>query len=143
MLSLVPCVVPPAAAFAARAHGTSRPNTIRISYVFGVELRTAAGPNLIEEAAARFSTSKEVLTAETTAESVATGTADAIIALQSQDPSTFVPANYSALMAMVAEKSAADGTQVYGGHCETATLCRLLSVSLTCGAWPRQMRATA
>ena len=121
-MPFVPCINDAAAVFAARAHGASRPNTIRISYVFGVELRTAAGPNLIEEAAARFSASKEVLTAETTAESVATGTADAIIALQSQDPTTFVPANYSALMAMVAEKSAAQGTQVYGGHCETATL---------------------
>ena len=96
-----------------------------------------------EEDAEMMWIAKEALTAETTAESVATGTADAIIALQSQEPSTFVPANYSALMAMVAEKSAADGTQVYGGHCETATLCRLLSVSLTWGAWPRQTRATA
>eukprot|EP01043_Picozoa_sp_COSAG02_P069030 COSAG02_NODE_11674_length_1676_cov_1.520609_1_plen_351_part_00 len=85
---------------------------------FGLELRSASSgtSNLIKTAAAQFAVSRPDLTAITTSESVATGTADAIVALQSQDPAAFVLHNYTTLMKMISSRAAQQHTEVYGGH---------------------------
>jgi hypothetical protein len=108
--------VPDNISFVARPCKTSDSSTLRISYVFGVQLISASGQNLLDPA--NFSTyvSQEQLTANTTDESVVTGTADAIVALQAEDPSTFVAANYTELLHSIAKQGARGGTAIYGGH---------------------------
>ena len=61
----------------------------RLSYVWGVSLKTAAGKELVRSGSASYSTSSPALVAQPTDDSAVIGHCDAIIAMTSEDPTTF------------------------------------------------------
>ena len=89
----------------------------RLSYVWGVSLKTAAGKELVRSGSASYSTSSPTLVAQPTDDSAVIGHCDAIIAMTSEDPTTFESAEvYEDLMDTARQAAASGGAEVWAGH---------------------------
>jgi hypothetical protein len=99
--------------------GTGHFQTLdRLSYVWGVSLKTESGAELVKQDSATYYTTASTLLAAATDEyAVVAGHCDAMIAMTSQDPAAYQDADtYKDLMADAQAKAKESGVEVWAGH---------------------------
>jgi hypothetical protein len=100
-----------------RANTTHLRQQVRLTYVWGVSVKSNDGVELIRQSSASYTASSPSLLASGTDEYSVIGHCDAIIAMTSQDPAAYQSAEaYEDLMSDARDKASIANVELWAGH---------------------------